>query len=384
MLIFFISLLVNFDVCLSNERILSVEYIRIMNSFAMGVILGEKHQKSYLEIDMSLDYLWATPYIYNNENSTTRIMKTDYILKFRNKEIQCQMIRDQLALPYEDNNDTIIKDFAFFLIPLDETYESDSIGLGLKYNDKIGTNLVNVLKREKKIDKMTFTFVSENHNYGHLYFGGIPKSIIEEKKLNYIAKVKVDESYNTWGFNLSHIIITDKNNSNNIYINNEYSYINSKKSQIHVPMNFILFLNQTIFKKYYDDGSCTYIPFEFKYIFSCNATAADNFPNIAFIIDNIKFEIQGKNLFVHSLNQYYFIFRLNEININQWTFGSDFLNEHITQFDYENKEITFYSDTPFIFLVDQKVLIRKYILISLMIIMFIFSVLNGIYLKISE
>ena len=168
MLIVLFSLLVNFDFCLSNENILSVEYIRIMNSFSMGVILGEKHQKSYLEIDMSLDYLWVTPYIYNNEISSTRIMKTEYELKFRNKEIQCQMIRDQLILPNDNNNNIITKDFTFFLIPFEEVYETDSIGLGLKYDDKMGTNLVHVLKREKIIDKMTFAFVGESRNYGHL------------------------------------------------------------------------------------------------------------------------------------------------------------------------------------------------------------------------
>lgn len=384
MLIVLFSLLVNFEFCLSNENILSVEYIRIMNSFSMGVILGEKHQKSYLEIDMSLDYLWVTPYIYNNEISSTRIMKTEYELQFRNKEIQCQMIRDQLILPNDNNNNIITKDFTFFLIPHEEVYETDSIGLGLKYDDKMGTNLVHVLKREKIIDKMTFAFVGESRNYGHLYFGGIPKSVIQEKKLYHIAKAKVDESFNTWGFNLSHIIFTYKNQSNIIYINNEYSYINSKKAQVYAPMTFISYFNQTIMKDYFEDGSCTYIPFESKYLFTCKATVAENFPNIAFIVDNIKIEISGKDLFDQSLNQFYFIFRINEININQWMFGSDFLSEYITQFDYENKEITFYSDKPFVYLVEQSILIRKNILITLIIIMLIFSFLIGIPKKIYE
>ena len=39
---------------------------------------------------------------------------------------------------------------------------------------------------------------------------------------------------------------------------------------------------------------------------------------------------------------------MNEINNTEWIFGVKFLNNYISLYDYENKDITFYSKIPFI------------------------------------
>ena len=42
------------------EKIVLIQYIKIMKALAFAINIGEPCQKAYLEIDLTIDYTWVT------------------------------------------------------------------------------------------------------------------------------------------------------------------------------------------------------------------------------------------------------------------------------------------------------------------------------------
>ena len=115
------------------------------------------------------------------------------------------------------------------------------------------------------------------------------------------------------------------------------------------------YLTSTVFKKYIHDGFC-YVDKNYysDYIISCkNAQYVyDTFPShLNFVFDNIILTIpKNQILYFPNYKTYDRVVcniytDLNEELQSIWTFGYHFLSNYITEFNYEDREVIFYSNS---------------------------------------
>ena len=73
-----------------------------------------------------------------------------------------------------------------------------------------------------------------------------------------------------------------------------------------------------------------------------------NYYYITFIINNLLFNFSVHDLFTINEKKSFFNLITHSKYENQWIFGNFFFEKYITLFDYENNDITFYSENPFL------------------------------------
>ena len=326
------------------EKIVFIQYIKIMKALAFAINIGEPCQKAYLEIDLTIDYTWVTNFCYNPKNSDSVIMNSDYSIK----GTECKLIRDKILFGGENDKKYQIDDFAVVNIQFDALRESEAIGLGFKGDNNIGSNIVYAMYNNGLIERKNFAFVPYTLHHGDLYFGDIPQSVIEKNKLKYKMITKVNEEFDTWNVNISHIVFTNGTNVMSVYENEYYSYFITKKKEIYAPIKFMMFVKDNVMKEFYEKGICLgYALDSSNRDFICNNEIVKMFPNISFVIENKMFMFTAEEMFTREGSYSYLNIMTNNDNVNQFIIGSDFMMKFVTQFDYDQKSIAFYSDTEF-------------------------------------
>ena len=150
----------------------------------------------------------------------------------------------------------------------------------------------------------------------------MPKKYIANR---YRYNCKVTNKYNFWSCELPYIFIGDisyDNNANNLYFENKnYAYFNGAERRILAPEDFMTFLKFNYFKNEITNGTCKYYLYGMNYVFECICIIKNTFRNISFIFNDYQYKFTPDDLF-----------------------GTPFLNKFISNFDYETKYITFYSE----------------------------------------
>ena len=235
----------------------------------------------------------------------------------------------------------------FYFLTTDLLHSSKFIGFGYKISHR-NLSFIHSLYDNNLISELSFTFGNEAYetNKYPLYFGKLPSNITHN--YNNIT-IKVNESHNEWGINLNWIGFENTPSSYGFNIVNEYAYINTINDRIFVPMPFMDHLKRTVFTKYIKDNKCKVQSHnKTKYInCKCYNGIEDmkGFPNMKIKIDNSILTLHVEHLFkyVESEHVCLFIMQFNYKEPNVWFFGYLFIQEYITQFHVDRKEITFYS-----------------------------------------
>lgn len=349
-------------------------------AFYGNIYIGDPEVKVLLPLDQELQILWGDSGKYRVENSNTskEINKTK--ISFRYNEFYGRTISDKICIKNNidlNNNEiingtkrVILEDFWFIIVGYIRGFDNRVGGIGLAYkfvDEKY--SLTHQLKQRNIISHLNYGFIPpllinsyeniENINIsnndtllnnknqdGIIFFGGVPKNYIFNK---YRYDCKLNEKYNFWSCELPYVFfgeINKYNNSENLYFKNEnYAYFNGAESRILAPHDFMTFLKMNVFQEELLNGNCKYYMYGHNYLFECKCELMDKFPNISFVFDKYKYTFTSSELFMEyggGFCQFQII--ENHLRKNNFAFGAPFMSKFISNFDYETKSISFYTE----------------------------------------
>ena len=334
---FVILILINFSYC---DYIFSMNYskflgpIRIKMNISHGDDTYEKETSFHL--DLNLNYTWISKFFVKKYNFIRNSSKYEHI------NLTIEDLGKANALILKDNfylkssvkkKDVILNDFNFYLFEIKDFVGFDSIGLSHKI-DNSSFSFIYQLKKQNIINKLNFAIYEKTIYGGLIFFGGIPKEIIKNKRK---GTCYINRNINSWNCKLNKVCN---------YINNYEADFNINIDCILAPKDYINYLRYIFFDKYKNLSLCNETFDDSLYpknktYFICNITKFKNISPLIFDFINFKlllnFDdlIQGDTLMIQS----------NEYNHNKWFIGNIFLRKIITQFDLENHSISFYGDS---------------------------------------
>ena len=279
---------------------------------------------------------------YNSINSNTYI-NTSYVdvFYFLNKgqsfygKNSKDNIHFNIKNNYIESNQISTKTFNYSFILCstkeeDEKKKKNMIGLQYRpvYSER-DENFLNQLKENNEIQ--TFT-----------YFINFPDSEIIFNVQNY-----GDFNYINYKLDNFKIIIE----FDNIEYNNESEYTNEAEinfdfNGITSTLNYLNYINNTFFEKYYNNNICYDIQITYKDIYlviACDKSKFNykDFPSIFFYHKKLNktFELNKDDLFIEKNNTIYFLVYHHKIMFPKWILGYPFLKKYRIVFDPEKKII---------------------------------------------
>lgn len=271
------------------------------------------------------------------------INKEENLTLYNNRTYPAELLKSYLELRATH---TIINPFYFYYIDEHQTvYEEDCISLKYKYKDE-KFSIIHQLKKQNTIKSLSFGLSKIDSIKGYLFFGGIPNSEIERTKRKHIGKCKVNLQSDNWGCDLQYIIVNNK--SELLFVNKYPTFFDVLDSKIIIPNDFFTFLEKNFFSSLINESKCSKVIVSDKNWIECLTKFLPEKMNITFIINNLLFNFNVHDLFTINEKKSFFNLITHSKYENQWIFGNFFFEKYITLFDYENNDITFYSENPFL------------------------------------
>lgn len=308
--------------------------------------LGENTKIYYTSVKQSYNYT-----LFCDEQLNGLLPNNTIItVKSNDKDINVKKTTTELSF----SNTEKMNFYVLNIVDLknDKDHCRESIYLPYKF-ENIKYSLIHSLLRQRKISKALFAYeLDKETKEGKMFFGGIPRPWIENK---YTGKCTIDLSRNEWSCKLKQVIIIDEINSMKYSYDNEYaSYFNSGDDRVRAPISFIRFLNENYFLEYLDHGKCNIISSDDGNYLHCPCVFFTKFPKIIFKFDTVDLVLDMKDLFEIYGQEKQGNGGLCDLQIvenekipNVWVFGEAFIKNYLIGFDYDNGEVSFYSDLPF-------------------------------------
>lgn len=383
-------LFVYFIFLYSNNYILSsiipIKYIINKNKCCyFEISLGEPEQKIYFKIDLEIPITYTSSLLYHKLKSIYFVDNNFANQTFHNIELPFANISDLLKIP---QNNIKLPYYNFALLANDVLeYGADSRISFAFHNDNLyNTSLIYLMKKQGYIDKQIFSIkpVTMFNDDGLIYIGGIPNHEITNKSTLICSIIKNNNNYNKWSCEIKEVLFNNKKVElkNNFFIFNyelDYNIMSNKFSQV---------IRETIKNNEKYNSICFTSKSNGKEInsFVCLCNIMYDFPNVILNINDYFIELKADKLFIRVdelFCSFIFKFYANEtFNPNQWTLGYKFLKNYLIAFDMDNKSISLYSNTPFIYI--GHIINNEYKLIIIWCIFFILSFgifFNCIYFK---
>ena len=230
-----------------------------------------------------------------------------------------------------------------------------NIGLSLdEYNFE--TNFMKQMHDRNIISSYIVSFDFKNENEGTIIIGKYLHELFPEKYSK--SQFKSFYSYQPRTMYLTNFII--EFNEIYSYKNNEKFYLQkSTKSNIILNSGVIIgtneymqFINNNFFSKYYNDNICelysTGYSFDSFIIFSCSDDKKfkiEEFPSLNFNIksENLTFEFTYNDLFKKINNRYYFLIIFERSMSGYWRFGTPLYLKYSFVYNGDAKTIGFYQ-----------------------------------------
>lgn len=357
---------------------------------APRVYLGEKVNNFYLYLSLQEQYTWISipsskAYNISKENTVNQVE-----LQRNGQKLNALTYSASL---YFDSNEPAIDNYYFYIFNLQEKknkgkiFGPGGIGLAHKFRDE-KFSIVHSLYNLKKIERKIFSIADfDKHiTIGMIYFGKLPTNA-ENKK--YQGKCSVTKNSINWGCKLKRVEI------------GEFSY-NAKRDNmlfetsfenIIVPEKFLDFVNETVLKTHKHGCEYTNNLKGTKFI-RCHMDELEALPIYRFIFDGVEFDIPMGRLFVDGLETSDSALLSNKDltgDPDLWVFGGRFLSNFITVFNYDDNEISFFTNkyvikVPNLSNIDEFVLILfkgliLFICINLFFLIYIKKQLSNYYLN---
>lgn len=242
----------------------------------------------------------------------------------------------------ETNSGVVVHNFSFYAASGSTSWARDiGISLGYHYDDE-SFSLIHQLYKSGKIKHLKYSFNNpiEALN-GTLSFGGVEGD--KHLELPYKGVIKINEELPTWGFNLTKIKYKNETFSFNIPC-----IISSGMYNMLVSNDVFDSMIKNIFYEYINNRTCEirktsgthdrmFLLCQKEYIFD---------GEIELTFEYVTVKVKIKDLFDGSNGSHFHSNSHQPIhNFNGMILGIEFLRLfNFTVFDYENKQVEFYSD----------------------------------------
>ena len=366
----FLHLIFLHSIIISQKIIVSE--IKIVCSKLQTIIsIGHPIKHFYFEFNLQNNISIISNPFYNPLNSLTYQELSKENVTMNNSTYCFSSFQERFALL--DSDETFTSVNLTFYSPL--VYYGDinnGFSLASQY-DNLNYSVLHQFYNKKIINEKKFFFIFNQKNKkmkDMIIFGEIPEYYLESKFTQYKTTFNIDQKFNGWGFTLHSIKI-----KNYIYEINHYAQLDTSEEDIYTPLDFILYLNETIFNPYLSNGTCFFRNNSGIIIFECKSKYIENFPSVEFYFDNCKLIFNIKKIF--QMYEDTCIFKIKpqtnrgkQWDEKKWILGYSFFQDYITEFDYDRKTVTFYSDDAFSFInFGEKQIIHKiYLFLSVLLV----------------
>lgn len=311
--------------------------IRIPYQFSLyyneiPVVAGLNKQSYNLRIDLLNEQSWLLfinikDYKFNNTlivNNNVEFINNDAL--YHGKTIIDSFeVLDGYQIPFQ-----------FSIVTQDQIPTSDHKGAIGQPFSFVNTDhsLIHKFKQDGFIDHLSFTITDINR----LYLGGTPD---EDKVDRYYSYCNVLGINSTWNCNITGVIMNNGTKEYHYFMTPNVVTFTTDRNKNYVPASFFRFLVSEFFKEGIEKTHFRLSTFRNKTeIFSIDNRQTHGL--ITFIIDGYSYAIDLDSFF--DCYEFGCNFNLFENpNGDYWVIGHDFYGCYHTVFDYDKKQIQFYS-----------------------------------------
>lgn len=370
--IFMLIMLLYSYIDIITTKGITLQYELFYGRYHFATVIKGKQDLAYsLRIDLSSPYIVVESLDVEPKDiiEEKKLMST-YYLPIPSVKIERIFQLNNLNIPLYIYN---IKDAQYFKIL------SQSIGLGPKVENE-ELSFIYQLKKMNITDKLLFGFEPYLKIINSLYIGDKPNSLSLDYP--YYSFCNTQPSYSTWGCSLKRVFF-DGYPKEQHYTIESYAYFQTNTNEILVPKSFMSYLKETVLQKYIDNKECIDIKVgiltdNYGYI-TCDCEVIAMLPKINFLFGD----------YIHSFNMPE-LFEVSESSINSeqceliiqqnqqediWIFGTSFLGQYYSFYDYDNHTIEFYSKTNTPFFIGNGSNLIRWILDIMILIMCISTIL---------
>ena len=368
-----------------ESNLITPEYL-CKNKIKSNITIGSLNEKIEIIFDLSNQKIYIPDSTFQKINYNIKKSSSyKLISKIKDCEIDdikfnCFESLENLIFENEKNKKEKISELSFILLEKNKTEISNGI-IGLKLNEK---SFINQLKKKNYIENYTFIISYENDFKGEIIFGNYPhiynKKYYKEEDFFFLP---IQSSiYSSWKITFDSIsYIKGKVD------NYEIAILNFNFGGILGSLLYQKYLNQTFFKDYFLNKSCslnyfTYYEdydYEIKYsqIICDKNINITNFPPLNFTKKqyNITITLTYEDLFRIYNDKYYLMVFFEVDRIFEWILGEPFFWKYETVFDVDKSIIGFYKkikkekDYKVVYIII--IIILSFLVICLSIILFI-------------
>lgn len=258
-------------------------------------------------------------------------------------EIPCTLFEPPSVI--EDDVDiTTFNLFAYQLRGYEHNIGIDFVlSLSLESKPNKDLSFIERLHIAKLVQHKVVTFEAYNNNnkeWGYMYIGNY-----NYDSNKYLHKATCSSHSSYWGVKLNSFAYVDSTSNKiiNLFKSNESIYLKivSGVYDIIVPRNYYYKIHDALFVDYYLKGYCYYTKEKGT---QCDCEDIKTFPSVLLSVDKYTFNLTSGVLFREKDNRCEFLIKYKEDNDNEWLLGNGLWLKMNTKFDYDNKEITFYSN----------------------------------------
>lgn len=330
-----VSLILSMLFSVSQTKIIESQYSLLRNLPKISISFPNENSQVTLNLNTYLPFTF-----FSRSSLIAAINDTLY------ENSTVYLIKNYSSFQYESTikfDDEVSINAPFYISRNSVRYEAEGIGLAYKFQNE-SFSIIHQLYNNKHIEHMLFAF-SAIKNVGTFYLGGIPSQDLSSFKEQ--GKCKVDDKSNEWRCQLSKMSFEHYS----VQLNTPAMFVSTFRSFFTSDILFD-FMTHYVLKDSLSTICQEKITTEsyLKYI-KCTKEIMKNNNIVIFEFDNVKMEFKVSEMFEEFMGSYLSLFESNPYPLfkGQTIFGIHFINTfNYTIFDYENKQISFYSDTRLI------------------------------------
>lgn len=331
--IFFYALILK----LIRSDIITEKIYTNANAYQITATFAPYLIRARFDIDMSLDYNLFSDFFAHDLYSPT---KKDVLYKER--LLTGSIFKGEFSFT---SSSDILKDFELCSLPYKDYTITGSLGLGPDIDPD--NSVIYHFYNKGFIPKKAFGFGKIKDNVV-MFFGGVPKKYKENL---FETNIKIITNNKGWGFKLNSIIFNNKEQTT--FDNTYYAYIDVNNDRIFAPEEFMDFVEKNIFKEYIKKNICQLKGGDEISFYNCKCSKITDFPDMEIIFEGkykIVWNFKKSFMQLNKSEECLFLIQRNYIDpkSDKWLFGSLFIEDFVSEFDYENKTMTFYTKTPII------------------------------------
>ena len=305
-----------------------------------------------------------------NHNPKYNVNSTKLNITIKNQSIICEKNKDLVSI------DSINFNFEYYTIKKRSNIHLINNALALSYNNNENKDFLSQLKNNKIIQKKIYGFEYEltEEKQGNFYIGDIPK-ILTMRKYKVKCPIIINNKTERWGCKINKIYFE---NFEYKTFDNQIITFGIERTKMIIPKKILLFINETVFIKFYKSKDCFYKNILSRKNIYCNQNIISKLPKINFEFFNFSLIFNLEILFENTIKKNNSItvlklnFEINDQDENEWVLGWKFLKSYLTKFDYEKGLIKFYNNEPFLSIKLKKMYIQiNFYLKNLMYFLFI-------------